>query len=101
MADPTTTTNLTSDDGIDAEEWRLTTVDNPYNPFTQFLEWFAWDAAHGYHTPGLLARIAVTSDELSEVDQLIAINQAIDDIVNENYLGVLKKVSRSSYANEA
>lgn len=74
----------------------LTTVDNPYNPETQWDEWFQFDSSHGYHTPGLLARVTVSSDELSETDQDIARETAIDEIVRENVLGVLKKVKVST-----
>jgi hypothetical protein len=73
-------------------EFMLTTVDNPFDPFTQWDEWFAWDQSAGYHTPGLLARVARMSDEMSEADQHIALQQAIDEVVQENVLGVHKKV---------
>jgi hypothetical protein len=73
-------------------EYMLTTVDNPYDPWTQWDEWFAWDQNAGYHTPGFLARITRTADELSEADQHLAIQQAIDEIVKENVLGVFRKV---------
>lgn len=75
-----------------ADRHLLTTVDNPYNPQTQWDEWFTWDFNQGYHTPGLLARIAKSSDELSELDQELAIEEAIDEIIRENTLGVLTKV---------
>ena len=75
-------------------EFMLTTVDNPHNPFTAFDEWYAWDEHAGYNTPGMLARIANMSDDLAEVDQHLAIQQAIDEIVRENVLGVYKKVAR-------
>jgi len=71
----------------------LTTVDNPNNPFTHFDEWYAWDEAAGYHTTGYLARIVITSDELSEADQSLAIEEAIDEIVEMNVLGVYRKVA--------
>lgn len=74
-------------------EHLLTTTDNPFNPFTQWDEWFAWDARAGYHTPGYLARLVVTSDEISEADQALAIEQAMDDIVRFDPLGVYKKVA--------
>ena len=74
----------------------LTTVDNPYNPFTQFDEWYAFDEAAGYFTSGLLARIVRTSDDLSEADQSLAIEDAIDEIVRENVSGVHRKVSQST-----
>lgn len=75
-------------------EFMLTTVDNPYDPFTQWDEWYAWDMHAGYHTPGLLARVVRTSDDLSDADQHQAIQDAIDECVRENVLGVLKKVQR-------
>lgn len=70
----------------------LTTVDNPFNPFTQFDDWYAYDTAHGYHTIAFLARIVRTSDELSEADQSLAIEQAIDEIVKENVSGMHRKI---------
>lgn len=72
----------------------LTTTDNPFDPFDQYEEWYAWDMQMGYHTPGYLARIVVTSDELSEADQHRAVELAVDEIVQENILGVYKKVTR-------
>ena len=71
----------------------LTTIDNPYNPWTHYDEWFAWDAQAGYHTPGYLARIVRSSDELSDEDQSLAIEQAIDEIIGENVLGIYKRVA--------
>ena len=71
----------------------LTTIDNPYNPWTHYDEWFAWDAQAGYHTPGYLARIVRSSDELSDEDQSLAIEQAIDEIIEEIVLGIYKRVA--------
>lgn len=79
-------------------EYMLTTVDNPFNPFTQFDEWLSFDTRAGYHTNSFLARIVKTSDDLSEADQSLAIQQAIDEIVQENVLGLYKKVSRNSFS---
>ena len=73
------------------DEYMLTTIDNPYDPHTQWDEWYAWDEAAGYHTSGLLARVAVTSHELSETDQNLAITYAIDEIIAENTLGIYTK----------
>jgi len=77
-------------------EYMLTTVDNPFDPFDQFDEWFSWDRQAGYNSPSLLARIAKVSDELSDADQTVAINDAIDEICQENVTGMFTKVSRSS-----
>lgn len=70
----------------------LTTIDNPFNPYTQFDEWYEFDVQAGYYTTSFLARITKTSDELSEVDQDLALEQAIDEIIRENVLGIYKKV---------
>lgn len=77
-------------------EFMLTTSDNPYNPFTHFPEWNEWDTAHGYHTNALLARVAFTSDELSDADQELSIIQAMDEIIKENVTGPYIKVTRNS-----
>lgn len=77
-------------------EYMLTTVDNPFDPFIQFDEWFAWDRRAGYDTPSLLDRIANVSDEMSEPDQALAIQLAIDEVVKENVSGMYRKVSRTS-----
>jgi hypothetical protein len=75
-------------------ESMLTTIDNPYDPFTQFDEWNAFDMQQGYHTCAYLARIVKTSDELSQQDEDIAIESAIDEIVALNILGIYKKVTK-------
>lgn len=74
----------------------LTTVDNPYDPFESFGEWYAWDEANGYFTTSFLARILMNSHELSELDQQLAMESAIDEIVMENVNGMYRKVSRET-----
>lgn len=74
----------------------LTTVDNPFNPVKQFNEWNAYDQAQGHHTLSLLGRIVITSDELSEADQSLAIELAIDEIIYENVSGLHRKVLMST-----
>jgi hypothetical protein len=86
-------------DETDTTEYMLTTVDNPFDPFTRFDEWLEYDMRMGYHTSAFLARIAKTSNELSEPDQAIAIQNAIDEIVRENVSGMWRKVSRNSVKN--
>ena len=70
----------------------LTTMDNPWNPFTQFDEWNEYDERSGYYTTQFLARLTLSSPDLSDADQSIAIESAIDEIVQENVLGIYKKV---------
>lgn len=65
----------------------LTTLDNPWDPFTRFDDWYAFDEQAGYHTCGLLARFTVSSEELSESDQEIAIEEAMKEIISINPTG--------------
>jgi hypothetical protein len=78
----------------DRPEYMLTTYDNPYDPFTEWDEWYMWDMRAGYHTPGLLARVSYLSDEISEADQYLAVQDAIDEVVRENISGMHRKVKR-------
>lgn len=80
-------------------QYMLTTTDNPFNPFRQFDEWYAFDEAMGYHTCGLLARFTITSDELSDSDQELSVQQAIDEIIQDNFTGIHKKVTPSDFKN--
>lgn len=77
------------------EDVMLTTIDNPFDPFNQFDEWYEFDESKGYHTCGYLARITKSSDELSNVDEELAIEEAIDEIIKLHPLGMYKKVTRS------
>lgn len=72
----------------------LTTVDNPYDPFDQWDQWFQWDTSHGYHTSSFLARVLISSEELSENDQDQDVEWAIDEIIAFNVNGKYRKVSR-------
>lgn len=72
----------------------LTTEDNPFDPFDEFDQWHSYDLALGHNTSGMLARLVITSDELSYADQHLAIETAIEEIVSENVNGLFKKVTR-------
>lgn len=78
-----------------SEEYRLTTVDNPYNPFDQFDQWFLFDVERGYNSCAYLARIARTSEALSEEENIEMTNDAIDEILRYNLSGNYIKVKRS------
>jgi len=78
----------------------ITTLDNPYNPFTQYDEWWALDEARGYHSLSLLARYVVSSEELSDEDQAIAVSQGIDEMIKDNPFGMYRKVTPSDFTSE-
>ena len=74
----------------------LTTTDNPYDPRTQFEDWYAFDVAKGYNSCAYLARVAKTSEGLSDYDNEVEIENAINEIVKYNLDGVYKKVVYST-----
>lgn len=80
-----------------ASKYKLTTIDNPFNPFTQFESWFAFDVDKGYNSCSYLARIAKVSDELSQKDEDLIVENAIDEIVKLNVLGIYRKVTKESF----
>ena len=73
--------------------YRLTTFDNPYNPFEQFTSWFLFDVEKGYNTCSYLGRIARTSDQLSEEENELEIERAIDEIIKYDFRNIYKKVT--------
>lgn len=75
------------------DQHMLSTIDNPFNPFTQYDEWLAFDEDKGYFTNALLARVARTSDDLSDVASNYARESAIDEIVLHDPIGLYKRVS--------
>lgn len=72
----------------------LTTKDNPYNPFEQFANWYMFDVEKGYNSCAYLGRIAKTSDELSEEENELEIERAIDEIIKYDFLNIYIKVKQ-------
>jgi len=78
-------------------EFMLSLASNPYDPFEEYDLWAQFDRHEGFDTAGLLARAVSTSDDLSDADQDLAVEQAIDSIVqNESFGGLYKKVERKT-----
>lgn len=76
-------------------EYRLTTIDNPYNPFTDFEQWFMFDVEKGYNTCGYLARLTTDiSDELTEQETTREINRVIDEIIKNDFMNIYKRVTK-------
>jgi hypothetical protein len=72
----------------------LTTFDNPYDPFEQFTSWFLFDVEKGYNSCAYLGRIARTSDQLSEEENDLEVERAIDEIIKYDFRNIYKKVTR-------
>ena len=79
-----------------ATEYRITTVDNPYDPFDQFDSWFLYDTSKGYNSCGYLARIAKTSSLLSDEENNEEIERAIDEIIKYDFMNLYKKVKKKN-----
>lgn len=77
----------------------LTTFDNPYDPFEQFDSWYRFDQDKGYNTCSYLARIARTSDQLSEEENELEIERAIDEIIKYDFRNIYKKVTIQQTSN--
>lgn len=71
----------------------ITTFDNPFNPFDQFDQWYIFDRDKGYNSCDYLARIARTSDQLSEEENDREIERAIDEIIKYDFKNIYKKVT--------
>ena len=74
----------------------LTTFDNPFNPFEDFNSWFLFDIEKGYNSCDYLARIARTSDALTEQENDEEIERAIDEIIKYDFQNIYKKVVQAT-----
>ena len=78
-----------------ANDCRLTTNDNPFNPFEQFTSWYLFDVEHHYNTLALLARLANTSDDMSQDEIDEETERVIDEIIKQDFLNIYQKVYRN------
>ena len=78
----------------------LTTFDNPFDPFEQFTSWFLFDVEKGYNSCSYLGRIAKISEQLSEVENYLEIERAIDEIIEHDFRNIYKKVTRDTESSE-
>lgn len=72
----------------------LTTIDNPYDPFEDFKSWFKYDVEHGYNTCGYLARISRTTDQFTDEENAIEIENAIDEIIEHDFMNIYVKLKK-------
>lgn len=79
-----------------ARKCALTTVDNPYNPFEQFTSWLLYDEEKGHHTCAYLGRIARTSSQLTEDENDLEVERAIDEIIKYDFRNIYRKVIQTA-----
>lgn len=87
--------NAIVDDDNKRRVCALSTVDNPYDPINDFRTWFVYDISKGYNSCAYLARIARTSEELSDEENAREIERAIDEIIKYDFSNMYKKVTKS------
>lgn len=76
------------------KDYRLTTLDNPFDPFENFVDWYSYDMEKGYNCCGYVDRIAHVTDDMSQKESSLEIERAIDEIIEKNPLSNYKKVER-------
>lgn len=74
----------------------LTTKDNPYDPETEFALWYLFDKQNNYDSCDYLARIARTSEQLSDEENEAEIENAIDEIIKLDFRKVYKKLVKEN-----
>lgn len=72
--------------------YMLTTIDNPFHPLKEYDDWLRYDEDHGYYTQNYLARVAATSEYLTEEENQRILNDAIDEICRLDLLGIYERV---------
>lgn len=77
-------------------DFMLTTFDNPFNPFDEFEIWWKTDLLLGYDCCSLLAKEASISSIVSEEQNEIEIDRAMDEICRR-YPTIFKKVTKQDY----
>lgn len=70
----------------------LTTVDNPFNPFKDFVSWFMFDIEKGYNSCGRMMRIAKIENDMTQDEENLEIERAIDEIIKLDITDTYKKV---------
>ena len=77
-------------------EYMITTVDNPYNPFEDFVRWFEWDHIAGYNSWERVARFMSDSNNLTNEEELLDTEKAIDQVVMNDFTNLYRKVDEES-----
>ena len=89
--------NLTNKSNVEQSskdvEVMLTTIDNPFDPFDDFASWFMFDNEKNYFTSSKLARIIKITEGMSEKEEKMEIERAIDRLIELDPLDIYIKVT--------
>ena len=83
------------------QQCMLTTIDNPFDPFEQFHSWLLFYVEKGYNTCAYLGRIARTSEQMSDEENDIEVERAIDEIIKYDFLNIYKKVKKQGNSRKS
>lgn len=72
----------------------ITTIDNPFDPFDDFNSWFMFDVEKGYYSSSKIARLVKTTDDMTEKEEIEAIESAIDRLIEIDPLDIYVKIVR-------
>ena len=78
-------------------KYAITTIDNPYNPFNDFTSWLLFDSQKGYNTCSYLDRVSEVEDDMTDEEKEAAVEKGIDDIIDNDFLNLYRKVKKSDY----
>lgn len=84
----------------DYRTFALSTIDNPFNPFTDFDNWFLFDCEKGYYSLSKIARLSNTSEDMSDKEEAIATEKAIERLIEIDPLNIYVKVYKKTKENE-
>ena len=70
-----------------ANDYMLSTVDNPFNPFNDFTSWLMFDIEKGYYSCSKLGRIVNLTEGMTQKEMDDEISRAIDAIVDNDFTG--------------
>lgn len=70
----------------------LTTFDNPFDPFEDYTSWMMFDKEKGYDSAERLMRVANIADDMTQKEEDVEIERAIDRIIELDPLNVYTKV---------
>ena len=75
-----------------ANEFMLSTIDNPYDPFEQFTLWHLFDKEKGYDSCERLMRCVDIREDMTQQELDEATDAAMDKLIEEDVLNIFVKV---------
>lgn len=82
-----------------ADEFMLSTIDNPYDPFEQFTLWHLFDKEKGYDSCERLMRNVEIREDMTPQEIEAAADAAMDKLIEEDVMNVFVKVRPRTVSN--